>query len=328
MNKSQVDIWISEELNKENVNIRDVINYYNEERFNIDPLPGIVQIFLNPLISESLYKKIIEEFKEKIPIDYYLDLINSQNEDLALKVCEKLDNYIKLSNADIKKLLSFLVDDENNTKIKEHLNKKTIVPYWIKNKKRKDFKPVPKIPSIKEALDLFMKDIENPDENIINTLKQQYALSTITDKILMVSHHIKLDLYDDSEIFHRYGPVNTREIDDYDDIDYDNDVCLKFGGCRMFTCCEFESNKFKNEYDDNYDDDNDYFIDWYTEECEVCEKKIIKRHYALRLPLEDGGWKGCYCSFECLRLNIQNKDTLNRIKTLEDQINNINIYEL
>jgi hypothetical protein len=68
----------------------------------------------------------------------------------------------------------------------------------------------------------------------------------------------------------------------------ETDVCRRYGGCRMMTCVEFE-------YDEE-DPDGELF--WYTGNCDVCCKKIPFKHWAFRVALETGGYKGCYCSKE------------------------------
>lgn len=74
-----------------------------------------------------------------------------------------------------------------------------------------------------------------------------------------------------------YGMVNRRDI-----------KCCSFdGNCRMFTC--------------NCCDIVDDGGDWFIGRCIKCLKIISEPYHALRMPLENGGWCGCYCSFDCLR---------------------------
>lgn len=57
-------------------------------------------------------------------------------------------------------------------------------------------------------------------------------------------------------------------------------------GCRMLTCHCLA-----------YDSDEE---DWYTESCSFCDSSIDRREDAKRAPLPEGGWLGCYCSWECV----------------------------
>jgi hypothetical protein len=64
------------------------------------------------------------------------------------------------------------------------------------------------------------------------------------------------------------------------------DPCLRYGGCRMMTCVEFE--------DDEDEDDGSNF--WFTGVCNHCSREIPFIHWAFRVALEHGGFQGCYCS--------------------------------
>lgn len=51
-------------------------------------------------------------------------------------------------------------------------------------------------------------------------------------------------------------------------------------------------------------------VEWFTGECKHCRRSIRHKHYALRMPMVQGGWYGCYCSFECLRNGVTFVDAL------------------
>jgi len=40
-------------------------------------------------------------------------------------------------------------------------------------------------------------------------------------------------------------------------------------------------------------------VSWFEGYCFNCEIEIPCSDLAIRIPIEDGGWKGCYCSIEC-----------------------------
>lgn len=65
------------------------------------------------------------------------------------------------------------------------------------------------------------------------------------------------------------------------------------GGCRMFYC---------NEFNDYLEDDvmDLEFSNWFVGHCDFCGKNIPIYDWAIRRPLPSGGWRGCYCSHECL----------------------------
>jgi hypothetical protein len=62
------------------------------------------------------------------------------------------------------------------------------------------------------------------------------------------------------------------------------------GECRMITClcCENEP-----ENDESVDE-------WFVGSCDRCEDEIFNKYLALRIPCEEGGWLGCFCSLQCI----------------------------
>lgn len=62
------------------------------------------------------------------------------------------------------------------------------------------------------------------------------------------------------------------------------------GPCRMLEC----SCRNSNEEDDTDKED------WFKGRCDNCMLQIRDRSHCVRIPMEEGGWDGCYCSFECM----------------------------
>ena len=161
------------------------------------------------------------------------------------------------------------------------------------------------MPSVAEAVELLMDNLKNsgigfknPENKSIpltdpifkDLLISQYSLATITEKINMLHGLKELPEFDDTPIFREYGPVNTVYRHEY--LENTHECAM---GCRMFTCNEFEDND-TDIFDENY-----YQVDWFKKRCDNCKKIIPFRHYALREPLIQGGWRGCYC-FDCFKL--------------------------
>jgi hypothetical protein len=96
------------------------------------------------------------------------------------------------------------------------------------------------------------------------------------------------------------------------------DPCACYGGCRVFTC--YENSIDLTLGDDILDIRADlgllHEINWFTGQCDKCPNKIKWKHYALRMPLETGGWRGCYCSFECIRDDIDEENGI-RLRLVE-----------
>ena len=144
---------------------------------------------------------------------------------------------------------------------------------------------IPGINKILEDKEIYVRNLLKSKENVdifmkpyINTL----ALST---------------LQDDSYLYKVFGPCHPR---DNRKLEINStDICEMFGGDRMFLC---KDNEFYTELEVPEQTERDRNSeDWFTGFCMYCHWKIREKHYALRIPLIQGGWYGCYCSFDCIR---------------------------
>jgi hypothetical protein len=69
------------------------------------------------------------------------------------------------------------------------------------------------------------------------------------------------------------------------------------GVCRMLTCrCR--------DFDQDCED-CELIVDtnpngWFSGSCDFCSLKILDPCYAIRYPIKNGGWDGCFCSMECM----------------------------
>lgn len=122
------------------------------------------------------------------------------------------------------------------------------------------------------------------------------------------------------------------------------DICLRYGGCRMLTCYENE-NVARDRLQDEYDSEDEAGVlipdvvekerfaelEWFDGKCQhlPCSKKIRAKHHALRMPLETGGWRGCYCSFDCIVDDIigDNIVRLDLVGRMREQIEDVGIYD-
>lgn len=102
---------------------------------------------------------------------------------------------------------------------------------------------------------------------------------------------------DNNQIERFYGPANV--IVGFDCISKPYTHPNENGPCRMLTCL------CKEDEDDHEDDLSEEVLSypwslWFKGNCEICKRKIQKFRHAVRLPLPDGGFIGCFCSFDCV----------------------------
>lgn len=166
------------------------------------------------------------------------------------------------------------------------------------------------IPSRKEFVDKIFEGLSKVNLKIDHerieearfAIERVFAMSTneefkeMIGPVIITEDRERLD--NDVEIFRILGPVNPQF-----NVDLARDhVCYKYGGCRMFTCNEFEI----FDPDDDTIDEN---VDWFIGSCQYCYNRIKNRYHAIRRPLSLGGWVGCFCSDVCIKAEVLDLDT-------------------
>jgi hypothetical protein len=132
-------------------------------------------------------------------------------------------------------------------------------------------------------------------------------------------------LVDDGELSLILGPANPLINGDFKKT---NHICYHYGGCRMLycNCFEFEQMDFgAEELEIKFPN----IPQWFKGECEKCKRFIKKRCYAIRRPLPQGGWRGTYCSWNCLYLSGNADDRMSRelCSIAEEKINTFKIMD-
>jgi hypothetical protein len=340
----------TEKSNEEAAQI--IIRKFDLARMEVDPLPAITYIFLNSHLSREVTAFTISCFPEKMPIDFFVDLVNMNDDTVAVKAASVITSYFPSISADDWKLLVSLTDKEDdqdedededyeNPLLRAYFQSKLDEicdcakrPDWIRSDIAEvAILEVPEhIPSVKEAVDLLLEDMAK--QNIAVTdrdeakrlLISQYAISSAIEKIQMLSHIKEIPMFDDTAIFQEHGPVNTCYTVSLNLIDFSH-KCEKYGGCRMFLCTEFETQDENGEPFDFMADDGREISDWFRKYCDTCNKRISQRHHAVRQPLLHGGWKGCYCSLECLREEVDDPFSAVMVGRMQEQLNVIGIRD-
>lgn len=133
----------------------------------------------------------------------------------------------------------------------------------------------------------------------------------------------RLKLVENKEIARILGPANTVVGADLT-LDH---VCYKYGGCRMFYCTEFEN--YDEIGGDILDEEGSDEIEWFEGSCDKCLKRIEKKWYAVRKPGVHGGWSGAYCSWSCVRKDIDQPNILlsQIITEFERKISETGVYD-
>jgi len=188
-----------------------------------------------------------------------------------------------------------------------------------------DYKQVAKYEKLPEFLSGFFhefvpknKDDENEENFFYDDLPENIKESINT--FLMVSNEAeskeaKIKIGTPERV---WGPIN-RIIGE--------DCCSGPDGkgpCRMLLCECLEGEEDEGIYKPEEG------LTWFTGKCQGCNKIIPDISHAIRFPRRFGGWKGCYCSFECMLENppylIQDQENI-LLNIMKQNINKLGIMD-
>lgn len=144
---------------------------------------------------------------------------------------------------------------------------------------------------IKENFVLNPKD--NPEEDVDEaTITQVVDAATQSSRFAsLLNSEINSEVKYPTDPDRMFGPVNKRN---------DGEECVSSivkGGCRMLSCrCrDFDQS------DDAEPTDKDP-QGWFDGICDGCNRTIIDISWCLRYPIIGGGYVGCFCSTDCLKI--------------------------
>lgn len=344
-------LWLNAAYQNDNSSVvHPLMLYFDTVRSQVDPLPFITLVIHNIHLTTDAIRYILDCFPEKKATGFYMDLINSPCDNVAL--AHSITKFFPhVSHEDWVTLYRMTEDVEDeeyrNPCLRAFFERKVretslcAKPEWVKQLPYVPLEPYPNyIPNVITAGYQIISqlkdhkityqvnkqkqvDIDHYDY-VSDTITSQYAMSTAEEKIQMLGYDPKTLLFSDTPHFREYGPVNMMSgiYNQHAPLE-----CTQYGGCRMLLCNEFETTTEDNETDIMAADEYLVSTDWFSKKCEVCKKIITQRHHAIRAPLLHGGWRGCYCSFICLRSITTDSQILLMIDRMEEQLNTIFIRD-
>lgn len=301
----------------------------NNTRQRIDLLPAPTVFFLNHYMNSETRKFIMNCFPTVSLEDHVVHIVNMMDVGEAMRAVQTMQDDGMFSGKVNWKFLYSLTDDVedieyHNSQLRDWLRDQmkncNSKPEWIHDFEKKELLEVPKLPSVKEAVELLLTDLENRvkiTSKIRETLISLYATATVQEKIDLLRQVHPMNDFSDEDIFRELGPCNTQYTSNPDLLPK---KCSKYGGCRMFLCTEFECDE-----EDICSSQVKEITEWFIGKCQSCDKIIPKKHYAVREPLHHGGWKGCYCSLECIEK--QPRVVKNLLRHLNSQLLQYGIRE-
>jgi hypothetical protein len=330
-----------------------ILDYYDENSFNNNISTYTYSYSLVSMPDETL-KFLASNLPNYTFVDSIDELINYDPSDLTRLATQRLvSSYnIPQNDGDIQnlKILIDLADENDNDAVSETLQSTYVLhspfapkPVWMGNFTGDDeipyedeieipdeLNPIVELPpTLEESVDLLtagmhqfgysQDQIETSKMELMEKLSQlppQEVFKIV--KPVLLNNAYKYD-EDNIILFRILGPVNNLYNQSLDANDY---ICTKYGGCRMFTCICFDTI-------DPYDDSITQNYEWFLGYCQQCLNRIQNKFWAVRKPLVDGGWIGCFCSWDCVRESIDKPDIALReiINASEEQLIKIGIQE-
>jgi hypothetical protein len=302
-----------------------------------DVLPVVAYVFMLPQIIPDVLKMVISS----IPNTNAVELLEiygkshrySQNAYAMSRIIETFGN--TLSYQTVLDLYQNVILNKNNQSEEflalklEEISPFVERPSWVHN--FTDIDPPPRFIDYEDELkELDVKiDISQLDPDSLidmltsgladvgvaldeiesnkRKLKKRFEKSSVAvrEQMLMpiIESEKRKGMRESEDLFHLFGPSFASSGTDFSL----NTPCTQWGGCRMFLCVCHERSDDDGEYVDVMDenDNNDSWeVEWFRGACDNCHRRIERKHYAVRIPVSVGGWKGCFCSWDCVKLRI------------------------
>lgn len=160
------------------------------------------------------------------------------------------------------------------------------------------------LPEPSEAADYLLRDMI---DNAMEVIPGELELRIIREEILKAYSQSNSDMLlarllqpvyislflkdDDLERKKLYGPANPYVNKGDPDL---------YTSCRMFEYNNPASKDIMDRFfEGDVEDEQVNYIDWFTGKCDACGRKIRQYWHAVRIPLECGGWSGCYGDWKC-----------------------------
>lgn len=306
-------------------------------------LDHLTRLFIDQSVTDKAKLLVAKTYIDEKPIEYYISkLIDYDSLPSTLVATIILDNIFDTTYHTWFYLFDIAVENEiqkgyTNYLVKDYIKHRMIEkakyikpPAWIINE-------YDNLPSNQELINNFLLnipyyEIDNIIQDLSLTPKQYNKLSNIEKKQMIEKYdkqRYRLELNFNNDLIKILGPINTQVTTDLTS----DHMCTIYGGCRMLLCQEYEEQVINDEevddFDANYNKNSYEKSEWFHHQCDWCINKVQFKHYAVRKPLYNGGWIGCYCSWQCVKDSMSETDVveLDLVNIFEKQLNNIGIQD-
>jgi hypothetical protein len=320
---------------------RVLVNQWEASDPQADSYNFVRDLYLAPLFTAELLTLVAKAFPETTFDELVADLARYDSNDTVPVACDKLESVYGLPERSVLEVLlqearshgnsalelwlldkyedvaplaphpSWVQNFEHNGKPTERelLSRIGLTPETLLDPVSQEAMPTlpdSELPTIEEAAQRLLEDVSSTlsvddyekakkeTENVLRSSSGQQLSQLLSD---MVRKEELSKLQDDKELFRILGPANPSIASGVQE--------LRYGGWRMFSCYKFD-----------YNSEEDKIEDWFTANCMQCLSKILARHLAVRIPQWSGGWKGCFCSWDCAWHWSTQQDPTNEISRM------------
>jgi len=349
-----------------------LLDVWGESNATEEKISTFSMLFLQPQIPVDVLTRVVR-LKKDTAYDFVVsELMLYDDNPILTNAADRLDQVFGGRTFEQAQVLHNLAREEKCSRLERYYAGVmaegapfAAVPTWVLSVPAADLKTHDQLVSNLPSIDLdpserliYHQDTERIAEALVRSMREQgfeveevEAATDLVRQQLNVATNLdrkhfleyfnltrkRLDAgQNDTELFRVLGPVNLITGDRLEG----DDVCCRWGGCRMLTCNSFERNDTRAGLSFHADgpdldpgDEVDFDADWFMlRSCHECTRRIRSRAHALRIPLPYGGWLGCYCSRECVRSAMGAMDILNRVtettlRTVIEQMETVGILD-
>lgn len=293
-------------------------------------------LFKNNLFNDDTFTFLAKTFQETSYLTVMTDLCRDDSNENLVRTCKNVIQAYGEQPASIYDLIRVEADTSGNFVIYNFMVTKLLPsrpyadkPEWVKDFRLDTSVPLPHSDDLNEQaqqilLREYSAETEIPDtetligyltdgmahagisftniEEVRQTLRgilpnlsssqtRDLLTESLGDRVDEVLRDGRLStLQDNTTLFRILGPSNPILNSKAEDF-------LR-GDDRMFLCALYD-----------YDEEEEEIQPWFTGNCSVCMRRIAHYWYAVRVPKPQGGWAGCYCSWEHAREDVFNRET-------------------
>lgn len=304
-----------------------VLKAFDENHEFNSSVSKIIQNFeQDDKVIKCLFDEIGSYLSVYLIVNSYLKTNSMDNLDVFMS---KIRNFYELSENDVYDIYNLLVELElkRESKLFEYFSS-LIDSIQGKDKKYCDY---PSWVGVQEGENLTLLDTtpfkSTIDDEIVNSELQKEAdrATNIFQNIpgeknlkkiiydALVQHSQKMKSVISMQIDRVWGPVNS-----FNGKCCSNELC----DCRMLLCKCFVG---EDDYMDIEIPDDQK--EWYTGSCDECLGLIRNISHAIRIPMNAGGWFGCFCSIKCMEKKARKLENTHKLRMFVELLRDVGIYD-